>query len=121
MRWSPLLAGAVLLLSTGCSSPAPATSEDRALQLCRRALQERVHAGKHPDEQGAAVTSQTQMIGRRSHGWLVRGLTVELADGARNYECKLDDEASGTPSLTYLRLCAAGGSPWGCPTGRPSS
>jgi hypothetical protein len=99
-----------LLLATACSGSPPPTHEDLALRACNEALRERLDIS---EKQGPA---QTQMIGRREYGWLVRGLSRDVAGGgARNYECRLDDAASGPPTLTWVRLCAAGESPWGCP------
>lgn len=58
----------------------------------------------------------TLMIGRRDYGWLVRGLSRDVPGvGSQNYECRLDHAESRSPTLTYLRLCPAGESPWGCP------
>lgn len=99
-----------LLLVTGCNGSPPPTHEDLALRACAAELRERLGV-----EEGE-TTSQTQMIGRRDYGWLVRGLSRDLPGiGAQNYECRLDDAQSGPPTLTYVRLCEAGESPWGCP------
>jgi hypothetical protein len=101
----------VALASSGCSgSSAAPTQEDLAQRACTAALAERLHATNID-----AVT-QTRMIGRRDFGWLVRGLSRDVSgSGARNYECRLDDAGSEPPTLTYLRLCEPGQSPWGCP------
>jgi hypothetical protein len=101
-----------LLLLTACAGSTPLTNEDLALRACSAELRHRL------DISDGATPSQTQMIGRREHGWLVRGLSRSVPGlGAQNYECRLDDGESGRPTLTYLRLCEAGDRPWGCPAG----
>jgi hypothetical protein len=105
-------AAALLLLTTACSGSPLSTQEELALRTCSAEL------GKRLDVPDGELTSQTQMIGQREYGWLVRGLSsAEVASGAQNYECRLEDDGSGPPTLTYLRLCEAGESPWGCPQG----
>lgn len=106
--WVPALTLAVLI--SGCGASEPATEEETALRLCSAELRNRLDV---PIDEH---TSQRQMIGKRDYGWLVRGLSRAVPDElAMNYECRLDDPASGPPTLTYLRLCKAGDSPWGCP------
>jgi hypothetical protein len=96
---------------SGCSgSSSSLTQEDVALHTCTTALVERLHAPS------GASPVQTQMIGERPSGWLVRGLSARVGDQpARNYECSVRTTESGPASLIYLRTCAAGESPWGCP------
>jgi hypothetical protein len=107
--WVPAVTLALLI--GGCGASEPPTEETTALRLCSDELRKRLDIPK--DEH----SSQTQMIGKRDYGWLVRGLSREVPGAvAQNYECRLDDPASGRPTLTYLRLCEAGESPWGCPT-----
>lgn len=99
----------VALAVSACSDGhASQTEEDAALQVCTTALADRL---------GTSNATQTLMIGKRANGWLVRGLSAQVGDqAARNYECGLQHPAkSGPPRLTYLRLCEAGESPWGCP------
>jgi hypothetical protein len=112
-RW--LLPVVALPFITACGGSTPPTQEDLAVRSCSAELRDRldIPAGK--------PTSQTQMVGRRDYGWLVRGLSSAVSEsGAQNYECRLDDAESGPPTLTYLRLCEAGESPWGCPEGAGS-
>jgi hypothetical protein len=86
------------------------TQEQVALRTCTTALTDSLKASE-----GVAVT-QTQMIGKRPSGWLVRGLSAQVGGlPARNYECLASTSGSSPPELVYLRLCAAGKSPWGCP------
>jgi hypothetical protein len=104
-----LLAGTVVVLVSACGGSPPPTDEDLALRACSAELRQRLSI---PEDDS---TSQTQMIGRRDYGFLVRGLTSAAAPtGPQNYECRLDT-GTGRPTLTYLRLCRAGESPWGCP------
>lgn len=103
----PTLTG--MLLAAGCGgSPAP-SGEDLARRACTAELQRELEV---PAGDNAAATL---MIGKRNYGWLVRGLsTPSGASGAQNFECRVDEGVSGS-ALTYLRLCAPGESPWGCP------
>ena len=109
MRPALLVMGLVAV--TACSSsPAPA-DESLALGSCAEALAGRLATP------GGDRAAETTMIGRREHGWLVRGLSTGSAAGpAQDDECRLDDATSGPPTLTHLRLCEAGAQPWGCPT-----
>ena len=109
----PRLLLVALLCATACDgSPAP-TQEDLALRACTAQLRERLHL---PQDE---APSQTQMIGRRDGGWLVRGLTRTVGPtGPQNYQCRLADAPgapSAPPELVDLELCAAGPSPWGYP------
>lgn len=107
MRCIGLVIAAMLLAA--CSDSAPVTNEELALRTCDAAREERLGLSEDED------VIQRQTIGRRDYGWLVRGLTGDVAAGARNFECRLDEVGSEPPTLTYIRLCEAGEEPWGCP------
>jgi hypothetical protein len=110
VRPSLPVAGLLLTVAACGGAPAP-TQEDLALRVCNPELTEQLAVAE------GDVAAQTQMIGRREGGWLVRGLsTVVQGAGAQNDECRLDDAGPRPPTLTYLRLCEAGESPWGCPS-----
>lgn len=101
----------VMLLAAGCAGSPPPSGEDLALRACTAELQRELDV---PAGDNAAATL---MIGKRDYGWLVRGLSKpSRASGAQNFECRVDERPSGS-ALTYLRLCAPGESPWGCPNG----
>ena len=93
--WVASIAPAPLI--GGCGGNDAPTDETSALRLCSAELRERLGIS------GEEHSSQTQMIGGRDDGWLVRGLSHEVPGvGERNYQCRLDDASSGPPTLTYL-------------------